>query len=194
MNPDKTLAALDPAPLEGKRPRLGAAWAWSIVMLWVMVLAGVGCAGYKLGPTNGLAAGEKSVQIAPFANNTIEPRLTDAVTLELRKELQRDGTYRLATRDDGDIIVTGKITRYDRRAINFTHGDVFTVQDYHVKLEARVTAQERNGRVIFKDQPVSGFTLMRVGEDLTSSERQVLPLLAADLARNVASLLADGSW
>jgi hypothetical protein len=162
-----------------------------VLLLW---LGGSGCAGYKLGPTNGLAAGEKSVQIAPFANHTLEPRLTDAVTLELRKELQRDGTYRLATHDDGDIIVTGKIIRYERRPISFTHGDVYTVQDYHVRMEAQVTAKERNGKVIFKDQRVSGFTLMRVGADLTSSEREALPLLAADLARNVTSLLADGTW
>jgi hypothetical protein len=189
-----TLASLDSHPRQGKRLSSGLSWARALAVLLSVALGTLGCAGYKLGPTNGLAAGEKSVQIAPFANNTLEPRLTDAVTLGLRKELQRDGTYRLATHDDGDIIVTGRITRYDRRAISFTHSDVITVQDYHVRLEARVTAQERNGRVIFKDQPVSGFTLMRVGPDLTSSERQALPLLADDLARNVTALLADGTW
>ena len=31
-----------------------------------------GCAGYRLGPTNGLAAGDKSVQYVPFVNRTIE--------------------------------------------------------------------------------------------------------------------------
>jgi hypothetical protein len=37
-------------------------------------------------------------------------------------------------------------------------------------------------------------TLIRVGSDLTSAERQALPLLAADLARNITALLADGTW
>src|ERR1043165_2687288 len=33
-----------------------------------------GCAGYHLGPTNGVRAGERSVQVNPFVNQTIEPR------------------------------------------------------------------------------------------------------------------------
>src|SRR5580765_5671449 len=39
-----------------------------------------GCAGYKLGPVNGETAGSKSVQVMPFSNKTLEPRLGDAVT------------------------------------------------------------------------------------------------------------------
>src|ERR1035441_11133976 len=82
---------------------------WLLVGL--VALGGSGCAGYKLGPVNGLAAREKSVQVNPFDNRTLEPRLGDAVTSQLREELQRDGTYQLATRNDGDIIVVGTINR-----------------------------------------------------------------------------------
>ena len=44
------------------------------------------------------------------------------------------------------------------------------------------------------DQAVNGFTLMRVGADITSSERQAIPLLTGDLAKNITALLADGTW
>ena len=40
---------------------------WLLVGL--VALGGSGCAGYKLGPVNGLAAGAKSVQINPFTNH-----------------------------------------------------------------------------------------------------------------------------
>ena len=50
-----------------------------------------------------------------------------------------------------------------------------------------------SGKVLF-DQPVTGYTLVRVGSDLTSAERQALPLLAGDLAKRVTSLLVDGTW
>ena len=73
-----------------------------------------GCAGYKLGPTNGVAAGEKSIQINPFQNKTIEPRLSEGITSALRKRLQQDGTYRLETHGDADIVVNGIITKFDR--------------------------------------------------------------------------------
>ena len=153
-----------------------------------------GCAGYQLGPSNGLAAGEKSVRIAPFVNQTFEPHLTDTVTSQLRKEVQRDGTYQLVSRGDPDIVVTGVLTRYDRGEITFSPLDVLTVRDYRLVLTAHVTARERaTGRVLL-DQPVTGYTLMRVGADLPSAERQALPLLAADLAKNITALLAEGKW
>jgi len=153
-----------------------------------------GCAGYQLGPTNGLAAGEKSVQIAPFVNATLQPRLTDYVTSQLRKELQKDGTYRLATHGDADIILSGRMTRYDRSEVTLSSADILTVRDYRLVLTAQVTARERSTGRMLLDQSVTGSTLIRVGPDLTSAERQAMPLLADDLAKNVTALLADGKW
>jgi hypothetical protein len=153
-----------------------------------------GCAGYRLGPSNGAASGAKSVQIVPFANRTLEPHLGDAATSALRKELQRDGTYRLATREAGDVVVTGVITRYQRYEESFLPNDVLTVQDYRVTVTAQITARDRATGKVLLDRPITGATLVRVGSDLTSAERQALPLLADDLAKNVTSLLTDGSW
>ena len=131
-----------------------------------------GCAGYRLGPTNGLQPGEKSIQVSAFANRTLEPRLTDAVTSQLRKQLQRDGTFRLTSQDDGDIVLSGYLSRYDRAEVTFASHDIVTVRDYRLSLTAQVTARERStGRVLLQ-QPVTGFTLIRVGSDLTSAERQ----------------------
>jgi Lipopolysaccharide-assembly len=164
-------------------------------LLACFVAAGLsGCAGYTLGPTNGLAAREKSVQIAPFSNQTLEPRLTDAVTAQLRKQLQRDGTYQLATHDNGDLVLSGVITGFQRHEMSFLRNDLVTVRDYRLSLTAQVTARDRVSGKLILDQPVSGYTIIRVGADLTSTERQALPLLAADLAKNVTALLVDGSW
>jgi hypothetical protein len=158
-------------------------------------MAVAGCAGYRLGPVNGIAAGSKSVQISPFLNRTMEPRLTDALAIEMRRELQRDGTFKLATHNDGDIVVSGVLTNFNRREVSFSPTDVLTVRDYRLSLSALVTASDRaTGKTLFLNQPVTGYTLIRVGSDLTSSERQALPLLTADLAKHVTELLAEGKW
>ena len=155
----------------------------------------IGCAGYTLGPTNGQIAGEHSVQIVPFSNQTLEPRLGDALTAQLRKQLQHDGTYRLATHGDGDILVSGVLTVYHRDELSFVPTDILTVRDYRLVLKAQVTARDRiTGKVLFENHPVSGTTLIRVGSDLVSTERQAMPLLAGDLAKNITSLLVDGRW
>jgi len=159
---------------------------------WLLFFCG--CAGYHLGPTNGLRSGERSIQVAPFANQTIEPRLTDAVTLSLRRNLQKDGTFRLNTSNEGDIIVSGAIVRYDRIQLSFQPTDVLTPRQYRVVLTAQVTARERLGGKQLLNRRVTGQTTLFVGPDLPSSDRQALPLAADDLARNITDLLVDGQW
>ena len=159
-----------------------------------MLILLTGCAGYQLGPTNGMAAGEKSVQVSPFVNETMQPRLTDAVTSQMRKELQRDGTFQLVSNGDADILVKGALTAYQRAEVTLAFNDVLTVRDFRLSLTAHVTARERATGRILLDQPVTGYTLIRVGSDLPNAERQAMPLLAADLAKNVTALLAEGKW
>ena len=153
-----------------------------------------GCAGYHLGPVNGAVAGEKSVEVLPFNNQTPQPRLGDAVTQALRERLQTDGTYHLATRNGGDIVVSGVITGYNREGLSYLNNDVTTTENYRVGIVARVTAREpATGRVLF-DKNVNGYTLVHVGTDLADAERQSLPLLAEDLAQNITELLTEGAW
>jgi hypothetical protein len=168
---------------------------WLVAVYCLLIAACLsGCAGYQLGPTNGVSAREKSVQVVPFVNRTLQPRLTDVVTSQIREELQRDGTYQLASHGDPDIILSGALTRYQRQEITFQPKDILTVQDYRVILTAQVTARERATGKLLLDQVVNGYTLLRVGSDLPSSERQAMPLLAADLAKNITALLAEGKW
>jgi hypothetical protein len=160
----------------------------------VLALVLGGCAGYTLGPTNGLAAGEKSVSIRPFANLTLEPRLTDPVTQQMRKEIQRDGTFQLSTHGDPDLVLSGSLIRFERTEVTFSSTDVLQVQDFRLILTAQVKVTERSTGKVLLDQAISGFTLVRVGSDMTSAERQALPLLAGDLAKNTIARLSEGKW
>jgi len=153
-----------------------------------------GCAGYRLGPNPDSPVAGRTVQVVPFTNRTMEPRLADAVTAAVRKELQRDSSARLATQEPGDIVLTGELIQYRRRELSFVPNDIATARDYRVQLTARVTARERSSGRVLLDQEVTGYTLIRVGGDLSGTERQALPLLAGDLARQIKDLLVDGVW
>ena len=165
-----------------------------LLLASLAALALAGCAGYRLGPSSGMAAGTKSIQVDPFANQTFALRLGEAVTAAVRKGLQRDGTYRLATRRDADIVVTGEITRYNRLELSYQPDDILTVRDVKLTVTAHVTARERGTSNVVLDCTVTGETPIRAGPDLTSAERQALPLLAEDLSKKVTSLLVDGRW
>jgi hypothetical protein len=153
-----------------------------------------GCAAYHLGPVNGAAAGAKAIEILPFNNQTLQPRLGDAVTRALRERFQADGTYLIATHEPGDIVVSGVITRYNREGLSYLNNDVTTTENYRVSVIAHVVVRERaTGKLLF-EKDVNGYTLIHVGTDLADSERQSLPLLAADLARNITTLITEGAW
>ena len=67
-------------------------------------------------------------------------------------------------------------------------GAVATVQ------EAIDSARATGFPVILKAAGGGGGKGMRVVEDLASAERQAMPLLAGNLARNITSMLVDGTW
>ena len=160
--------------------------------LAAVVLAG--CASYRLGPVNGAVAGGKSIEVQPFNNQTLQPRLGDALTRSLRERLQADGTYHLATHGPGDVIVTGVIREYTRQPLGYLSTDVATPENYRVEVAAHVTARDRFSGKLILDQDVKGHTFVNIGTDLASAERQALPLLAEDLAQNIAEILDEGAW
>ena len=163
-------------------------------LLVVLAVMGGGCAGYRVGPVSGEVARERSIQVTPFASKVIEPRVGDAVTTSLRRQLQQEGTYRLDTRGQGDIVVTGEVVEYDRSHISFKPEDILTPRDYRLRIRAQVTARDRGTGRVLLDREVMGHTTLRVTPDLASAERQAIPQAADELARNITALLTEGSW
>lgn len=157
------------------------------------VLFAAGCAGYRLGPVNGASTEDKSVEILPFNNQTLQPRLGDTVTQAVREQVQTDGTYHLSTAD-GDIVVSGVITVYSRSGLSFLSSDVLTANNYQVGMIAHVIIRERATGKVLMDKDIKGYTLVHVGSDLVSAERQAMPLLAEDFARKLTQMLTEGTW
>jgi|SRR5882724_11712101 len=153
-----------------------------------------GCATYHLGPANDAIPGEKSVEVLPFNNQTLQPRLGDTLTQSLRERLQTDGTFHLATHGAGDVVVSGVVRQYQRTGLGYLSTDAVTPEDYRVEIIVHVTAREHASGKLLIDRDVKGHTLVHIGSDLASAERQALPLLSDDLARNITELLTEGAW
>ncbi len=166
---------------------------WQLLWLFVPLLI-CGCAGYRLGPTNGITAGSKSIQVRLFQNATTEPRLTEPVAMALRRAIQQDGTYALQTHGDPDFIVEGAITEFDRSGIAYDPRDTLTVRDYELRMSAQFTMKEAATGKVLLSSTEFGRTIIRAGSDLPSAERQAAPLLAEDLARRITAALVDGTW
>jgi len=152
-----------------------------------------GCASYHLGPVMD-KDDNRTVQVLPLNNQTLQPRLGDTFTQALRERLQADATYRLDTAGNGDIVITGVIREYKRAGMGYSSRDSVTAENYRVQAIVHVVARERSTGKLLLERDVNARTLVHVGNDLASSERQALPLLAEDFARNLTELLTEGAW
>ena len=178
---------MSPAPTPSRRSAVACLLAVTRGLL-------VGCGGYSLGPSNGQSAGVRAIRVGHVANGTDEPRLADTVSHALRAQVHVDGTFRLATQDDGDIVITTALQTFQRNPLTFQPKDIIATRDYDVILTAHVKAIEVGTGKILLDQLITGRTTIRNTADLGSAERQAAPLLAENLARNIISRLSEGSW
>lgn len=169
---------------------VGARW---MPLFGVVLALAAGCA-YRVGPSSGVEPRTRSVAIRPFENQTLEPRVTEAIQTALRGQIQQEGTYELVRQGEADIVVSGVVRSIERREQSFQSRDTRSIRDYRLEIVAQVTAVERGTGKKLVDQEVQGHTMMRVLQDLPSAERQAMPLLAANLSRNIVSLLVDGTW
>ena len=163
----------------------------------LLVTAGVlaaGCASYRVGAVNPTIPADNSIQVGLFQNTTAQPGLSESVNASIRRELHSDGTFELATARDGDVLLTGNITSYRRSAVSFQPKDILSVRDFVVELSTQVKATERTSGKVLVDRIVTSRTTVRLGDDLASTERQALPLLANDLAKRTVAMLAEGEW
>ena len=69
-----------------------------------------------------------------------------------------------------------------------------TPENYRIEMTVHVTARDRSTGKAVLDRDVKAHTLVHIGADLASAERQALPLLAQDFARTVTELLTEGAW
>jgi len=168
---------------------------FGLLPLLGMVLLGLtGCAGYHLGPVNDAVAGGRSIEVFPFDNQTFQPRFGDAVTQSIRERLQADGTYHLATHGGADVVVTGTIKGFHRAGVSFSSADITTTVNYREEVVAHVVARDSSSGKIVLEKDVNGYTLLNVGTDMSSADRQTQSLLADDLARNITQALTEGGW
>ena len=164
-----------------------------LTRLWLTGLLGLltgGCAGYHVGPTQALPY--RSVAVLMFKNKTLKPQLEAQVTNAIIKRVQTDGTLRIESAADADVVLTGQITQFDRQELRAVRTDVNTPREYRITITARIEARLRaSGDLLFAPVMVEGRADTFIGTDLQSADQQALPLIAADLAKRVVPLVAE---
>lgn len=151
-----------------------------------------GCAGYKLGSVKPAYLREvQSIAVPTFKNATLTPRVEALVAGTVVKQFQQDGTYRITTEEQADAILRGEIIAVSRTPARSVRGNVLSTTEFNLGLRVSYTLTDKAGRTIGTGQ-ASGGTSFFVSSDVSTDERQALPLAAEELARQLVSQLSEG--
>ncbi|MEP6937774.1 MAG: LptE family protein [Chthoniobacterales bacterium] len=164
----------------------------SLAALLVAVLFN-GCLGYHIGPAKPVyLRNVRSVSVPTFKNVTLLPRMEVLVTGTVIKQLQQDGTYRITDEDKADATLKGEILRIYRLPSRSVRGNVLATTEFTLTMRVRYTLVGRAGQTLAGPREVAGATSFFVGSDVTTDERQALPLAAEQLAIQLVSQLSEG--
>jgi Lipopolysaccharide-assembly len=152
-----------------------------------------GCAGYHLGPaTPAYLRQIHSIAVPTFRNSTLVPRIEVLVAGTVIKQFQQDGTFRIANEDSADATLKGEIIAVGRSPARSVRGNVLATTEFNLSMRVRYTLVGRDGKTIAGPSQAVGWTSFFVGEDVSTDERQALPLAIEQLAVQLVSQLSEG--
>jgi hypothetical protein len=159
--------------------------------LLLALLAG-GCAGYHVGPaTPAHLRHIKTIAVPTFGNTTLVPRIEVLVTGTIIKQLQQDGTFRIVSEDQADAVLKGEIVGVGRSPARSVRGNVLLTTEFNLNLSVRYNLVGRNGKMLSAGG-AGGSTSFFVGSDVSTDERQAMPLAAEEVAKQLVSQLSEG--
>ena len=152
-----------------------------------------GCLGYHIGPVKPYYLRDvHAIAIPTFKNHTLVPRIDVLVTDTVIKQLPQDGTYQITNGDKADATLTGEITRITRAPARSVRGNVLATTEFSLWLVVKFSLTGRDGTQLVPPNDVIGTTTFFVSSDVTSDERQALPLATEDLASRLVTQISEG--
>jgi hypothetical protein len=161
-----------------------------------------GCLGYHIGPVKPYYLRDvHSIAVPTFTNRTLVPRIEVLVTDTVIKQLQQDGTYQITNGDKADATLTGEIYRITRAPARSVQGNVLLTTEFSLVLVVRYSVAGRDGKPLVPPNDAIGTTTFFVSSaatqnitsgDVTSDERQALPLATEDLASRLVTQISEG--
>jgi Lipopolysaccharide-assembly len=152
-----------------------------------------GCLGYHVGPVKPSALRDvHAIAVPTFANKTLRPRIEVLITNSVIKQLQQDGTYRIANENSADAILKAEIIEISRAPARSLRGNVLATTEFNLSMHVKCKLETPSGTVLMPPTDIVGTTSFFVGTDVTTDERQALPLAAEELASRLVTVLSEG--
>ena len=165
--------------------RLRAAFAAALLLLLA-----AGCANYRLGSM--LPKDIRTVYVPTCRNQTTEPLIEQDVTRAILSQIQMDGSLRVASEDDADVVLEITLTKFWLDPVAYESGSSSTANQYRMSIKASFALVRRADRSVVVDAPsVTGWYDFDFAGDMTSSKSVALRPAAEDLGRRIINQIVQ---
>lgn len=153
-----------------------------------------GCAGYHIGPTPPkFMEGVHTIAVPSFRNKTLNPRLEVLGAATVISQLQQDGTFRVESSKDADVILDGTVTAIRRNGALSVQSNILQQTAYNLAVDISFTLTRRSTGEQLAAGSVTGNTSFFVsGSDVNQDEQQAIPLALEDASVHIVSRLTEG--
>ena len=137
--------------------------------------------------------GVKTVYVPTFRNQTLVPRIEVLISDTVIRQIQEDGTYKIASSlDTADAVLEGEVLRLTRVPGRSVIGDVQTTQEFEMTLTIHYRVIRKATGEVVDDRATNGVTSFFVSGDVNQDERQAIPLAAQAAATHIVSEISEG--
>ena len=152
-----------------------------LFILTVFAAMQTGC-GYTL--RSGVRSDIGSINIKTFENQTFEHGIEVELSKILVREFILDGTLSVIDLSEADVQLCGEIIEYVLEP--YTYGaDETEVEQYRVRVKARVVLKDVTGDVSLWDELIEGDALYYLEGTLASTEDEAVNLALYELAKKI---------
>lgn len=139
------------------------------VVVSATILSGCGYSLSRTGSAAGPSKGKYKVSVPMFVNDTFEPLVEETLTSALKDELATDGRWVLTAREDADLLVTGRVTRFELEPLSYDAKE--RILEYRVRIRSDVKVTDlKTDKPLWKDADMESFADYRVTDDVTKSK------------------------
>lgn len=174
-----------------------------------------GCVGgYQIGSVKPADYADiETIWIPTFENSTLEPRLAALTTNAVISAMQQDGTFKVGSKENSDVVLRARISRIERSQQRSANNNVLQTRELLVQISVNWYLEDlATGQRVARANPfgvdaserdlvtgqrrqagnVVGRTTIFLDPNFQLSDRQALVLAAEDAAEQLVSYLSEG--
>jgi len=164
-----------------------------VIALAPLLALAAGCASYSWRPS--VPADKRTVVVQSFINESDVTELGDIAARQVLRELQREGTFKVARPDDAALEIQGVVKDASSSVVAYERRTGARNRERRFTMTASVSVVDRlGGKVLVDGRRYKASTTFLVNDDVVTGERDASGRLAEDLARQVVDDLLALKW